>query len=265
MYSRFQLAKKYLLYYWNAANGRGHGIHSPFVFAFTNMVLNDRKSYDDYQPIEVMRRKLLQNDAEIVVNDLGAGSVTSVSGKRRISAIARHAAKPAKYAQLLYRVVRYYKPGNVLELGTSLGLTTAYLATAAPESTVYSLEGAENITALAKDNLLKLSLGHVNLVTGNFDDQLEPVLRSIETIGLAFVDGNHRKDPTLAYFRQILQHLTPQSIIIFDDIHWSAEMEEAWESIKSDTAVTLTIDLFFIGLVFCRTDFIVKQHFSIRF
>ena len=87
----------------------------------------------------------------------------------------------------------------------------------------------------------------------------------MEKINLAFIDGNHRKEPTLHYFSELLKKSTNDSIFIFDDIHWSSEMEEAWNLIQQHDSVTLTVDLFFIGLVFFSTDFKVKQHFTIRF
>jgi predicted O-methyltransferase YrrM len=84
-------------------------------------------------------------------------------------------------------------------------------------------------------------------------------------VDLLFVDGNHRKEATLEYFNIFLEKATPQSIFIFDDIHWSKEMEEAWKLIQQHNSVTLTIDLFFLGMVFFSKDFKVKQHFPIRF
>jgi predicted O-methyltransferase YrrM len=108
-------------------------------------------------------------------------------------------------------------------------------------------------------------LNNTILLQGDFAKTLPVLLESLQQIDLAFVDGNHRKVPTLQYFEQLLPKTTASSILIFDDIHWSAEMEEAWESIKAHPAVTLTIDLFFIGLVFVNPDFKVKQGFVVRF
>ena len=124
MYFSFQIAKKYLKYYINAHNGKGHGVHSPFVFDFITHVLNDRKEYDSYKEIEPLRKQLLQNNSIIDVEDFGAGSAVIPFEKRKVSAIAKSSLKSKKFATLLYRIVKYYNPQNIMELGTSFGITT---------------------------------------------------------------------------------------------------------------------------------------------
>jgi predicted O-methyltransferase YrrM len=162
-------------------------------------------------------------------------------------------------------MVHYYQPHTIVELGTSLGITTAYLATANPASEVLTFEGAETIAALAKQQFAQLNLHNIHLVTGNFDNTLQPALQKMQQVDFAFVDGNHRKEPTLNYFSWLLPYVQPASIFVFDDIHWSAEMEEAWRVIQSHPSVTCSIDLFFIGIVFFTPDIKIKQNFSIRF
>lgn len=265
MYSPFQLAKKYTKYYISAANGKGHGVHSPFVFDFIKFVLNDKKQYACYAAIEKERIKLLANKNKIDVQDFGAGSAVIKTKSRAINKIAASSLKPKKYAQLLYRMVQYYQPENIAELGTSFGITTAYLASANLHTRVYTLEGAANIAAIAQQNFGELNLKNIELLQGDFEKILPLLFAKINIIDFVFIDGNHRKEPTLQYFAAFLKVSTPATILIFDDIHWSKEMEAAWEQIKMDEAVTLTIDLFFIGIVFLRKEFKVKQHFSIRF
>lgn len=199
------------------------------------------------------------------VEDMGAGSVVAGGRQRRVGEIARHAAKPARLGQLLYRIARYYKSQSVVELGTSLGFSTAYLAGGVEEGRVWTIEGAAAIAKVAARNFKELGLENVELVVGGFDQQLEGVLSKAGNIDLAFVDGNHRLEPTLCYFHLLMQRCVPGAILIFDDIHWSEEMERAWEEIQYDPRVYMTIDLFFIGLVVLRDEFKVKQHFIIRF
>ena len=265
MYTRFQLAKKYLHYYLTASNGKGHGIHSPFVFDFVTKILNDTKSYPAYQPIESLRKKMLGDSTIIEVKDFGAGSSIIKTNKRVVAAISASSLKPKKYAQLLYRMVKYHKPETIVELGTSFGITTAYLASANAPSKVFTCEGSAAIASIAKQNFEALQLNNIQLTEGDFANTLSPLLSSLNTVNFAFADGNHRKEPTLAYFNKLLKHATPTTILIFDDIHWSAEMEEAWSVIKKHPAVTLSIDLFFIGIVFLNADINHKQHFTIRF
>lgn len=265
MYNKFKLAKKYLHYLLTAKNRKGHGIHSPFVFSFIKNVLRDKKEYSCYEQIEIVRQQLLSNSETIEVEDFGAGSATIKSRYKRIKDIAAVSLKSPKYAQLLYRIVNYYRPHNIVELGTSLGITTAYLANGNPSATLYTCEGSAAIAEVATENFDELDLKNVALLQGDFATTLPHLFSKLHTIGLGFIDGNHRKEPTLQYFEQFLQLATPSTILIFDDIHWSKEMEEAWQQIQQHKAVTLSIDLFFIGLVFFNPGFKVKQHFTIRF
>lgn len=265
MYSPFQLAKKFIRYYFNAKNGKGHGIHSPFVFYFVKDVLNDKKRYDCYKVIEPLRKQLLNDDTIIAVEDFGAGSAVIPFNDRKVSAIAASSLKKKKFAQLLFRIVKYYHPGTIVELGTSFGITTSYLACANTDSKVFTLEGSKAIGEIAEANFKNLRLENICFIRDSFEMSFPEVLSKIKSIDLLFVDGNHRRDATLIYFNESLKKSTPSSIFVFDDIHWSSEMEDAWKQIKAHSSVTLTIDLFFIGLVFFNPDFKVKQDFIIRY
>jgi predicted O-methyltransferase YrrM len=266
MYSRFQLAKKYLRFYRQASNGKGHGIHSPFVFDFVTGVLNDKRNFSFYNKIENLRSQLLHDNTMIEVEDFGAGSTIHKLSQRTISAIAKNSASSAKQGQLLFKIANYYHPNTIIELGTSLGIATAYLASANINANMVTLEGSAAISDIAEKNFQKLGLNNIEIVKGNFDDTLSDVIgKKIESlIDLAYIDGNHRKESTLKYFNMLLARTGDSSVIVFDDIHWSWDMEEAWNEIKSDSRALLTIDLFFIGLVFFRKDFKIKQHFDIR-
>lgn len=265
MYSAFQLAKKYFNYYRTAQNGKGHGVHSPFVFDFIIHVLNDKKKYDCYPKIELLRKELLNNNTTIEVEDFGAGSAVIPFKNRVVKDIAASSLKKKKYAQLLFRIAKYYQCKTIVELGTSFGTTACYLASANPLSKIFTLEGSHNIAKIALANFKKAGFKNVELIEGNFEKTLSLLNSKIENIDLLFVDGNHRKKATLEYFGLFLKKSTGQSIFIFDDIHWSVEMEEAWKIIQQHESVTMTIDLFFIGLVFFSSNFKVKQHFTIRF
>ncbi len=265
MFSAFQLTKKYIHYYLSASNGKGHGVHSPFVFDFIKNVLRDKIRYPCYAAIEQQRQQLLQNKEVIEVEDFGAGSAVMKSNKRIIKNIAASSLKPKKFAQLLFRIVQYYHPATIIELGTSLGITTCYLAKGNEAGKVFTFEGSGAIAAIAQKNFEHLQLNNIQLTLGNFAKSFQPMLNKIGKVDLAFVDGNHRKQPTSEYFHQLLQYSSASTILIFDDIHWSEEMEAAWNHIQQHPSVTLTIDLFFIGLVFINPQFKEKQHFSIRF
>jgi predicted O-methyltransferase YrrM len=261
----WQLAKRYINYYVGASNGKGHGIHSPFVFSFVQQLLNDKRHFYAFDLIEAVREGMLTQSATVEVEDFGAGSRIEKTRTRVVKDIAKSSLKPKKYSQLMFRMVDYYQPKTIVELGSSLGITSAYLAFANLQAKVYTHEGSQAIANLAQQNFDLLKLTNLQLVKGNFDETLESTLQTIEKVDFAFVDGNHRYEPSIRYFHQLLSKISSHGIIIMDDIHWSAEMEQAWTEIKVHAQVMLTVDLFFIGIVFFSPDFKTKQHFDIRF
>jgi predicted O-methyltransferase YrrM len=240
-------------------------MHSPFVFEFITKILNDQQHYPAYDTVETLRKRLLNDQRILSVHDFGAGSATGASKQRSIASIAKNAAKPTPLGQLLFRMARHYQPANIIELGTSLGITTSYLSLACPEAGITTMEGSGEIAAAAQQNFNDLQLQNITIREGNFDDTLPAVIKQLPAIDFAFVDGNHRREPTERYFRQLLPQTHNDSVLVFDDIHWSRDMEDAWASISGDAAVRCSIDLFFIGIIFFRQEFREKQHFSIRF
>jgi predicted O-methyltransferase YrrM len=200
MYSKPKLALKYFQYYLTASNGKGHGTHSPFVFHFITQLLNDKRLYPEYEKVEALRNRLKQDPTILYIEDFGAGSTVSRNNQRSIASIAKYAAKSKKLGQLLFRMVKHYQPTTILELGTSLGITSSYLALANPEAGLITMEGAAAIAAVAKKNFEDLDIRNYKLIEGNFDDTLTTVLQQISSVDFAFIDGNHRQIPTEQYF-----------------------------------------------------------------
>ena len=240
-------------------------MHSPFVFEFITKVLNDKTNYPEYEKVEALRDRLLNDHTIVEIEDFGAGSMMGKKNRRSISSIAKNAAKPKKFGQLLFRTIKYYQPKTILELGTSLGITTSYLTLAKPDARLITMEGSKEIADVAKRNFRNLDNRNIEIIEGNFDNALSSVVGGLLTVDFAFIDGNHRQEPTERYFKELLAKTNNNSILVFDDIHWSGEMEAAWEAIKNNAAVSCSIDLFFIGIVFFRKEFKEKQHFAIRF
>lgn len=238
-------------------------MHSPFVFSLITKVLNDRTTYPEYQTIETLRATLLRDRSVLQIRELGAGSSMGHGNERTVASITRNSAKQVRVAQLLFRIARFYKPRVVVELGTSMGISSAYLKLANPAATVISLEGSPEVASKARDNF-RVSGCDVQVVEGNFDDTLPEVLQQ-HIPDLVFIDGNHRQEPTERYFQWLLPRVHNDSILVFDDIHWSKGMESAWQNIRSHPSVRCTVDLFFIGLVFFRKEFREKQDFDVRF
>lgn len=241
-----------------------HGVHSPFVYRLLDQVIYDFRGKMVYQEIEELRSTLLRDEQRITITDYGAGSLVNNNKQRQVKDIARNALKPARIAQLIYRLVEDLNPRNSIELGTCLGITTAYLAKAVPDTKIYSIEGCPMTAAIASENLKKLHLTNVEVLVGNFDVVLPGLIEELPEIDFVFIDGNHTKKATLDYFNRLLTKLSPNSLIIFDDIYWSTEMKEAWQEIKSHSEVSVTIDLFRMGLAFVRRAQ-EKEDFYVRF
>lgn len=202
---------------------------------------------------------------EIEILDLGAGSRVNKSNRRRISQIAKNAEKPEKFGRLFCRLARHLKPRHVVELGTSLGLTTLYFSKAMPDGRIYTFEGCPATSGIAAENFRKVSAENIEIITGNIDLTLKPVLESRNVpLDMVYFDANHRYEPTVRYFLECLPYAHNDSLFIFDDIYWSAGMTKAWEEIKSHPEVTVTVDLFWIGLVFFRKEQ-AKEDFVLRF
>lgn len=256
-----RFAKDYLLYRLKAKNR--HGLHSPFVYRLVDKVIYDFDAQKVYHEVESIRDGLLNDDRMITITDLGAGSHVNNNKQKRIGDIAKNALKPPKLAQLLCRLVADLQPENIIELGTCLGTTSIYLQKAAPAAKVYTLEGCPETAKIAKKSFKKAGLNNIELITGNFDDTLPGVIDGLDKLDFVFVDGNHQKDATLKYFEWCLPKVHEDTLLIFDDIYWSEGMKEAWAEIKAHPQVTVTIDLFWIGLVYFRKGQ-VKEDFMIK-
>jgi predicted O-methyltransferase YrrM len=242
-----------------------YSIHSPFVFDFVTNVLEQKKvKNEQLNNIEKLRKELSSSKKEIEVHDFGAGSDFKKTNTKKISEIVRNSTKSRKYANLLYRIITHYKTQNILELGTSAGLTSMYLSAPTCVNNLFTVEGCPETAKLAEDNFKKLNIKNIKQIIGNFDNVLPDILKQYPNFDFIFFDGNHTKEATLRYFGQCLSFISNESIFVFDDINWSKGMKDAWNSIKEHNVTSVTIDLFFIGIVFFRKE-LSKENFVIRY
>lgn len=260
--SQLSYGIRYLQYLTKAVNK--HKVHSPFVFELLTEIISPEHAFYAYEEVEDLREKLLQSDREIEVTDLGAGSRVFKSNTRKISEMTKHTVKPAKFGQLLFRLVNHFSPKTILELGTSFGITTLYLALPDSSATVHTIEGCPETLKIALQNFDALDAKNISTTVGNFDDKLPNVLSDLEQLDFVFFDGNHQQEATLKYFEQCLPKAHNDTVFVFDDIHWSKDMEAAWEVIQQHPKVTVSIDLFYLGLVFFRQEQ-EEQHFMLKF
>lgn len=258
------LAYNSLIYHLFSKHKYGHAIHSPFVYSFIREVFRDKKLYSEYETIEKERKSLKRNSLRIPVRDFGAGSHVINTQTRRVSKIAQTSLSPQKYAQLLFRIVRHSHAKKILEIGSSLGISGAYLSKAVPDAQFISLEGCESIAQIAQETYEACACENAEIRHGNFADTVKPALHDLQKIDIAFIDGNHQEEATLNYFETILPYCHSETILIFDDIYWSKGMNRAWKKICADNRISITIDICKMGLVFFKSG-IVKQNFRIRF
>ena len=253
--------KKYLQYKLNAKDE--HSIHSPFVYRLYTEVINNRNSYYAFDALNKIRKQLLNNQQTIEVVDLGAGS-KKMSNTRKIADIAKYSVVSKKYGELLFRLINYFKPETVLELGTSLGLSALYISQAAPKATIISIEGCPNTYAFAKTLIADAGIKNIELINTSFGDAFETKFQN-KKFDVVYIDGNHTYQATINYFNELLKYTNENSVLIFDDIYWTPNMTKAWEEIKIHPAVTISIDLYKVGLVFFRKENKQKEHFCLRY
>lgn len=238
-----------------------HGIQSPFVYTLTKECLKNHTATSHIVAMQNYRSKLLSNDNTIVVTDFGAGSRVFKSNTRKISNIAQHAGATQKRMQLLQRLVKYLKPENILELGTSLGMATFAMAKGNPETKVTSLEGCPATLEIARETLNHFNIHNVELLEGRFRESIKNLNKN--KIDLIYYDGNHSREATIANVNLLLPTAINGSVWIFDDIHWSPQMTLAWEYIKNLPQINVTIDCYDLGIAFFRNEQ-VKEDFYVK-
>jgi len=257
-----QIIFRYIKYLFRAKSK--HSAQAPFLYELITKVIDKRTDDNSCKNIEALRKELCKQERTIKITDFGAGSTINNSKTRKVKDVARNSAKNAKFGKLLYRIIQFYKPKNIIELGTSLGISTSYLAKADANAQVFTFEGCPETAKIAQENFEKQGIKNASITLGDFNLTLTEKLKEIKTIELAFVDGNHQEKPTISYFRKCLEYANNDTIFIFDDIHWSDGMENAWNYIKAHPNTTLTIDLFSVGIVFVKSE-LSKEDFTIRF
>lgn len=253
-----------------AWNTGGEGIHSPYLFEWVRMVMYDTHSYYVWRDIEKRREAMLRAPKVIDYVDYGTGGEKGAHSRQLVSAIAKTSLEPRKYGELLFRLVNWLghqareegREGlSIVELGTSLGITTAYLASADSRDRVTTFEGCPDVAEMARLNWHKLGLMNIECVVGNIDDTLP--LHQAGRLDIAFIDANHTYEATIRYFDMLTRHVGRKTVIVVDDIHYSREMGKAWQDICSRTDVACTMDLQKMGLVFFDPDYLHK-HYTLR-
>ena len=271
----------FIRHFLTAWNTSGEAIHSPYLFRLVRFVLRDENAYYCFRDIERRRELLLACEDSLGVVDYGsAGSPEGLHVQRRVCDIAKNHLESARVGQVLFRIVNFLheeekRPLQILELGTSLGITTAYLASVDSRNKVVTMEGSEAVLRVAQGVWRMLKLENIEWIQGNIDDTLYNIYigergkvkgergKERGELDLAFVDANHTYEATIRYADFLLNRLTEKGILVLDDIHYSEQMERAWRELKADPRVTTSMDLYHVGLLFVDTHYL-KRHYRIR-
>lgn len=244
------------------AKRRGHGVHSPFAYRLCEEVFYNELSFYQFNQLNQLRKELLNNQQVIQVEDMGAGSRVLNAQQRLVSQIAAKGISTRKQSEIMFRLANFINATCMIELGTSLGLNTLYLASVNSKARLVTIEGSKQLWAFAKTLASKNKVQNCEYINENFDTALPRLLESINVLDFFYVDGNHTYEATLRYFQLGLSKHGPNSVFVFDDIYWSPGMTKAWDVIKKHPSVTLSIDLFYVGLVFFRKE--IKQNVSLK-
>jgi predicted O-methyltransferase YrrM len=256
-------------FYWNAVTK--YQVHSPFVFQWITDVLEDQRHYYAFGAIDALRAKMLASNTPVQVLDYGAGPNAVLENQQQptqrnttLKKIVQRASSDHRQGEMLFKMADLYAPKYILELGTSVGLGTLYIAQGGRSSAQFvSLEGCPNSAEIACLNLRTLGVKNVAIRAGSFEQNLKKAVQDMPQLDFVYFDGNHQAAPTLSYFQVCLDKVHKDSIFIWDDVHWSQGMENAWETIKKHEKVTLTIDCGHFACAFFNPDHKIKQHFQI--
>jgi predicted O-methyltransferase YrrM len=249
---KFFQAKAYLSYWLDAVDE--HSLHSPFFFDFYTRVVKKAAFDPRFEKAESLRRKLLEDNRVVNGKDPGSGS----SQSRTIGSIARHSVTPTQLSLVYDAMIDFFKAKTIVELGTSFGINTLYLASK-PERAVVTFEGSNEIAEIARLTFQFAEAKNIQLIEGNLDQTLQPYLQSIRKVDLVLLDANHKYEPTLRYFNLLVPRLHEASIVIVDDIHYSHDMEKAWTELVKHKLVYGSADLYRCGILFFDPS-LNKQH-----
>jgi predicted O-methyltransferase YrrM len=255
-------ALQYLWHWLTAVNE--HSLHSPFLYTLYTKTIQNKVDSSAFKLIEEIRKNLISSNEKISVLQLGAVSKVNNNQERPVSAIAKRGLSSAHISKLLFALIRDYGCSNIVELGTSFGINSLYMA-ANQNTNVFTFEGCQNTAKVAKNSFRIMNSKNIELIEGNIDSTLPKFCKEFyDKIDLAFIDANHQYEPTLQYFELLLQKTDEHSIILIDDIYWSKGMTKAWRQIIRHPQVTATIDLYKAGIVFFKPE-LKKQHYRLRF
>ena len=261
--SKINYAWKYIHYLLVSKSHGSKDYQSSFLNDFITNVIRDLKRFD-YKKIDHIRKQMAKDKSKININDFGAGSQKGKGNIRSVRYIVNQTSVRPKYGRFLATFVDWLSPSTIIELGTGTGLSTMYMGVTSTQSRIISIEGCSGIASLAKKNINRLGLDNVEIVTGSFQNILPTILHKLKHNLFVFIDGDHYGDHLVNYYELILPFTNENTVFVFDDIRWSRSMERAWFSLIKRDEVSVSIDIFRMGIIFMKKNF-KKQHYMLWF
>ena len=207
---------------------KGFGVHSPFVFNLITKVIEEKCSYYSFYDIELLRKQLLFREGEINYPD------RQNKGKRKT---------------LLFRLTNYFKSKNILQIGTTMGLSTLYLTSYATGLKCIALENVPEFATTARQAFAKEGRNPVDLRIGNYKDLLPQALNDINSLDFVFFNTLYEQHNNLWLFNECMKYAHNDTVFVFEGIKASRKMRELWEEICACPEVTVTLDLYSLGIV----------------
>ena len=243
---------------------KGHGIHPPFAFDIVSKVIYDGDRMGQPEAAVNYRSRMRRSKKTVDLSGHGAGSRITKSCVRRISSIARSSSVTHKQGMFLYRLTKWYQPAHILELGTGIGISTAYMASGSATAEIVSVEGDPGKSKQASEELNIAGIRNVKLQNAAFESCLPELIDSLPGRSIVFIDGDHRYEPTVNTVQSILDRGLDEMIIVLDDIYWSDDMQKAWRFLCGDQRINISVDLFYMGILVLRPG-LIKQHYNVTF
>lgn len=247
--------------YYRSARTR-YDVHSPFLSVWIEEVLEDKREFYAFDEAEIIRRHWLH--ARQIVDysvDYGAGSRAGQGKRRSVQEIVQKSAIDVQAGRWLFRMVNFHRPNTILELGTNLGISALYLQGARRSARLITIEGNPEVAKLAEQSFRRLRRPLPDIRIGTFSEEIPKVVQTFSKLDFVWIDGDHQYESTVLYFEQLLPRLHERSVVVIGDIHWSDEMELAWLEIRRHPRVTMSVDLYQMGVLFLRQELQQQEHY----
>jgi len=259
----FFLLQHYISHLFTSGYKNGHGIHSPFAYAFFRNVLFNKTKTDNILVIKKVRKELLKSKVVLETSTAGEPSKVFKSKYRSVSGLVKHTATKERIGLILNNLVSFYNLKQAVELGTSVGLGAIYLASGNAGVKVQTIEYCRNTADFAGSVFKANNITNIQLFNNVFEAVFPEIMRLNNSVDMVYIDGNHNFNSTMYYFNLCKNFGKDHLIVVFDDIYWSSEMLNAWKTIIKDLRVTLSIDLFYCGIVFFNPE-LTKKHYKVK-